>query len=129
MDEVPPVTCRSDATGLHRLLTNLLANARKAVEGSPQPSVRLACAVTEDGIRLSVADNGCGMTPEQLHQLYVPFAGSFREGTGLGMSLVYKFVQAMGWRIAVESAPGQGTLVQITIPLSTEEESLASGDE
>ncbi len=127
MDEVAQVSCRSDATGLHRLLLNLLVNARKAVEGRPSPMVRLTCTVHEEGIRLSVADNGCGMTPEQLNQLYVPFSGSFREGTGLGMSLVYRFIQAMGWRIEVESEPGQGTRVQILIPPTTQEEPLASG--
>ena len=127
MDEVAQVSCRSDATGLHRLLLNLLVNARKAVEGRPSPMVRLACTLHEEGIRLSVADNGCGMTPEQLKQLFVPFAGSFREGTGLGMSLVYRFIQAMGWRIEVDSEPGRGTLIEILIPSTSQEEPLASG--
>ena len=89
--------------------------------------VRLACTLHEEGIRLSVADNGCGMTPEQLKQLFVPFAGSFREGTGLGMSLVYRFIQAMGWRIEVDSEPGRGTLIEILIPSTSQEEPLASG--
>ncbi len=127
MEEVAAVSCLSDATGLHRLLLNLLVNARKAVDGQPSPMVRLACTLHEEGIRLSVADNGCGMTPEQLKQLFVPFVGSFREGTGLGMSLVYRFVQAMGWRIEVDSEPGRGTLVQILIPPAPQEEPLASG--
>ena len=127
MEEVAAVSCLSDATGLHRLLLNLLVNARKAVDGQPAPMVRLACTLHEEGIRLSVADNGCGMTPEQLEQLFVPFVGSFREGTGLGMSLVYRFVQAMGWRIEVDSEPGRGTLVQILIPPAPQEEPLASG--
>jgi signal transduction histidine kinase len=56
------------------------------------------------------------MNEEQLDRLFVPFAGSFEEGTGLGMSLVYKFIEAMGWQIEVESAPGRGTRVQIFLP-------------
>jgi len=127
VEEVAEVSCLSDATGLHRLLLNLLVNARKAVDGMPAPMVRLACTLQEEGICLSVADNGCGMTPEQLKQLFVPFVGSFREGTGLGMSLVYRFVQAMGWRIEVDTEPGRGTLVQILIPPAPQEEPLASG--
>ena len=127
MGDVAEVSCLSDATGLHRLLLNLLVNARKAVDGRPAPMVRLACTLHEEEIRLSVADNGCGMTPEQLKQLFVPFVGSFREGTGLGMSLVYRFVQAMGWRIEVDSEPERGTLVQILIPPAPQEEPLASG--
>ncbi|MDR3684482.1 MAG: ATP-binding protein [Geothrix sp.] len=113
LDPVPPVFLRSDSLGLHRTLMNLLSNARKAVKNVPAPSVRLACQVSEGRIRLTVSDNGCGMTREQLNLLFVPFAGSFEEGSGLGMSLVYKFIEAMGWEIKVDSTPGEGTQVQI----------------
>lgn len=126
MEQVPPVWLQANPTGLHRALTNLLSNARKAVKDMPSPSVKLACACTDSTLRLSVVDNGCGMTLEQLDRLYVPFAGSFEEGSGLGMSLVYKFIEAMGWRIEVESHPGRGTVVQILIPSWQKEESMAS---
>ncbi len=115
MDPVPPVYLLSDSTGLHRALMNLLSNARKAIKDVPKPSVRLACLVVDGTIRLTVSDNGCGMSEEQLDRLFVPFAGSFEEGSGLGMSLVYKFIEAMDWQIEVESAPGQGTRVQISL--------------
>jgi two-component system sensor histidine kinase PilS (NtrC family) len=118
---IPPVSLRSDPTGLHRALVNLLSNARKAVKDTATPTVRLECLALDSSIRLTVADNGCGMTAEQLDRLFVPFAGSFEEGTGLGMSLVYKFIEAMGWRIEVESAPGKGTRVQIFLPPVREE--------
>jgi signal transduction histidine kinase len=99
---------------------NLLSNARKAIKNVPEPSVRMACTVTDGMICLTVSDNGCGMTNEQLDRLFVPFAGSFEEGSGLGMSLVYKFIEAMGWQIKVESSPGQGTRVQIFLPIHSE---------
>jgi two-component system sensor histidine kinase PilS (NtrC family) len=125
MDPIPPVHLRSDPTGFHRTVMNLLSNARKAVKDVPTPSVRLACLASDASIRLSIADNGCGMTTEQMDRLFVPFSGSFEEGSGLGMSLVYKFIEAMGWRIEVESTPGQGTCVQISLPLCPEEEAMA----
>lgn len=112
----PEAWLRSDPVGLHRSLMNLLSNARKAVKGTPEPRVRLAARVGSGQIRLTVEDNGCGMTPEQLERLFVPFAGSFEEGSGLGMSLVYKFTEAMGWRIEVQSRPGEGTSVHIFLP-------------
>ena len=120
LEPVPPVFLRSDSSGLHRALMNLLSNARKAIKNVPTPSVRLACLVADGTIRLTVSDNGCGMTDEQLHKLFVPFAGSFEEGSGLGMSLVYKFIEAMGWQIKVESAQGEGTQVQIFLPAHQE---------
>ncbi len=125
LDPVPEVQLRSDATSLHRALMNLLSNARKAVKHASSPSVRLTCQVTGTDILLTVSDNGCGMTAEQLDRLFVPFAGSFEEGSGLGMSLVYKFIQAMGWRIEVESTLGGGTHVRIFIPRPPEDTALA----
>ncbi len=125
LDSIPPVSFRSDPTGLHRSLMNLLSNARKAVKGIPTPTVKLACANKDEWLCLTVVDNGCGMTREQLDRLFVPFAGSFEEGSGLGMSLVYKFIEAMGWRIEVESRPDHGTRVDIFIPHCREEELLA----
>jgi two-component system sensor histidine kinase PilS (NtrC family) len=104
---------------------NLLSNARKAVKHTAGPSVQLSCQVTGTAIDLSIRDNGCGMNAEQLERLFVPFAGSFEEGSGLGMSLVYKFIQAMGWRIEVESTVGQGTCIWIFIPRPAEEVALA----
>jgi two-component system sensor histidine kinase PilS (NtrC family) len=126
MGMVPSVSFRSDPVSIHRILMNLLSNARKAVRGVPQPSVRMEIAVVDSAIRLTVADNGCGMTSEQLDRLFVPFAGSFEEGSGLGMSLVYKFTEAMGWRIKVESAPQEGTRVEVAIPACREEDPMAS---
>ncbi len=126
MGTVPPVSFRSDPVSIHRILMNLLSNARKAVRGVPEPSVRLEILVVDGAIRLTVADNGCGMTAEQLDRLFVPFAGSFDEGSGLGMSLVYKFTEAMGWRIKVESAPQEGTRVELSIPACRAADPMAS---
>lgn len=125
-DPVPTVSLRSDPTGLHRALMNLLSNARKAVKDRPDPTVRLSCHVSETSLCLTISDNGCGMASDQLDRLFVPFAGSFEEGSGLGMSLVYKFIEAMDWRIEVESTLGLGTQIRILLPLHQEEESMAS---
>jgi signal transduction histidine kinase len=111
------------------MLMNLLSNARKAVKGTPAPMVSLSASVSGGQIRLVVEDNGCGMAPSQLDRLFVPFSGSFEEGSGLGMSLVYKFTEAMGWRIEVQSRPGAGTRVQIFLPEYLQEELLARPNE
>jgi len=123
---VASIWINADPTGIHRALMNLLSNARKAVKDVPKPSVSLTCAATETTVTLAVIDNGCGMTPEQLDRLFVPFAGSFEEGSGLGMSLVYKFIEAMEWQIVVESQPGLGTTVQIALPRHLGEATMAS---
>jgi two-component system sensor histidine kinase PilS (NtrC family) len=117
LDPVPAAAFHSDPLGLHRVLINLLSNARKAVKDTPNPSVRIGFSTSESTLGLVVQDNGCGMAPEQIERLFVPFAGSFEEGTGLGMSLVYKFIEAMGWQMEVDSLMGEGTQVKIFIPL------------
>ena len=71
---------------------------------------------------IQVTDNGCGMSPETLQSVFLPFASAFPEGTGLGMALVYRFVQQMGWEIDVQSAPGMGTRVNLTLPVRPAEE-------
>ena len=115
-DAAPPVWIETDAVGFHRTLTNLLGNARKAVAGTRRPEVGLAFQLEGPRLAITVRDNGCGMDPERLRSLYVPFASGFEEGTGLGLSLVYQFVQSMGWEIQVESAKGKGTKVRLRLP-------------
>ena len=124
-DPLPRIWILADPVGLHRTLMNLLSNARKAVEGRPDPVVKLDVELDAEVLRILVSDNGCGMSEEQLARLFVPFAGSFEEGSGLGMSLVFKFVEALGWTIDVQSRPQEGTRVQISLPRHREIEALA----
>ncbi len=114
---IPEVWVRADPLCAHQVFTNLLTNARKALEGVSEPQVHLAFEADPDLLMVQVRDNGCGMDAEQLRTLFVPFSSTFREGTGLGMSLVFQFVKAMGWDIRVQSQPGAGTVVSLKIPI------------
>ena len=114
---VPEVWVRADPLCAHQIFTNLLTNARKALEGASEPKVHLDFEEDPNHLLVQVHDNGCGMDVEQLRTLFVPFSSTFKEGTGLGMSLVFQFVQAMGWDIRVQSQPTFGTLVSLKIPL------------
>jgi two-component system sensor histidine kinase PilS (NtrC family) len=116
---VPDLLFRADPLGVHRILMNLLSNARKAVSDTSSPQVRLEARQEGEQAWILVLDNGCGMSPEQMDRLFVPFAGSFEEGTGLGMSLVYKLTQELGWQLEVESRPGGGTTVHLGLPVFT----------
>lgn len=123
----PDVAFHADPLEVHRILMNLLSNARKAVRNTPAPQVRLEARCEGDLVRIRVEDNGCGMDQVQLDRLFVPFAGTFEEGTGLGMSLVYKLTQEMGWGLEVQSLPGKGTTVQLTLPVFTSSTPVAPG--
>jgi signal transduction histidine kinase/ActR/RegA family two-component response regulator len=112
---------RGDPTRRRQILHNILANA---VKFTASGQITLSATADEGGgIRLSVTDTGIGMSAEQLDLLFEPFrqatAGTARQfgGTGLGMSIVSMLVTAMGGRIDVQSAPGQGTRVTVILPL------------
>ncbi|NHN88678.1 ATP-binding protein [Acetobacter conturbans] len=69
-------------------------------------------------VRVDVADTGCGMGPEVLHQLFEPFFTTKDDGagTGLGMAMVVDFCRQAGGRVTVASAPGHGTRVTLWLP-------------
>lgn len=127
--ETPPGTwILGDPICVHQVFTNLLSNARKALEGIAKPAIQIRFPRTGKALGVTVEDNGCGMAPEQLRNVFLPFSSSFREGTGLGMSLVFQFVQRMGWDIRIDSQEGSGTLVHLTLPLGSDPDGSGMGN-
>lgn len=122
IDPPPEAWVQGDPVCVHQVFTNLLSNARKSLDGVDQPSIRIQFQRFAKNYEVVVVDNGCGMSPEQLHSIFVPFSSSFREGTGLGMSLVFQFVQRMGWDIRIESRERAGTTVHLLVPEGPEPE-------
>jgi len=114
---VPEVWVQGDPVSAHQVLGNLLSNARKALRNHPSPLLRMEFHLEPTWVVAEISDNGCGMEPEQLRSIFVPFSSGFDEGTGLGMSLVFQFVQRMGWVIHVESTLHQGTTIRLRIPI------------
>jgi len=114
---VPEVWVQGDPVSAHQVLGNLLSNARKALRNQPSPLLRMEFHLEPTWVVAEILDNGCGMGPEQLRSIFVPFSSGFDEGTGLGMSLVFQFVQRMGWVIHVESTLHRGTTIRLRIPI------------
>ncbi len=98
------------------VITNLLLNARDAVR--PGGEVRIETSQIDSWAVLSVADNGCGMSPAFLKaSLFRPFQTTKKKGLGIGMFQSKMIIEAHRGRIQVESAPGAGTTFRIMLPL------------
>ncbi len=100
----------------------LLALSINAVEAMPEGgTLTLSTARTEGGgVRLAVADTGVGMDDEVRAHIFEPFfttkGDGEGKGLGLGLAVVYGIVQRHGGTIEVDSAPGRGTIVTLTLP-------------
>ena len=106
---------------LYQILNNLINNALKhAFEGRSGGVITLGAQDLDDGMaELTFSDNGAGMSEEVLRHVFDPFFTTKmgQGGTGLGMNIVYNIVTGiLAGRIAIESAPGAGTTVRITLP-------------
>jgi signal transduction histidine kinase len=123
--DLPPVS--GDFSGLVQSLQNLITNAVKY--GGESRWLRVAAmAVKGKGqireITLSVQDKGIGISKEEIHQIFEPFyrspavAESGIHGTGLGLPLARKIVEAMGGRLTAESEMGKGSLFTIHLQVA-----------
>lgn len=106
-----------DAGRLEQALINLLLNALEAVGRGGRIVVWSRRPPRDPGmVELGVRDNGAGVAPEQLPQLFTPFYTSKARGTGLGLSNVKRIVEAHGGAIRVKSSPGRGAAFILRLP-------------
>ena len=121
---------QGDPHQLRQIFTNLLTNAFEAMGGMGTVDI---AAVAIDGddetgatetatgptILITVSDSGPGIPPEVIDRIFSPFFTTKPQGSGLGLPIVRKIVDAHDGRIDLSSAPGQGTRFRITLPISS----------
>jgi signal transduction histidine kinase len=116
----PSFIVRADPNKLRQILLNLITNAIKFTEAGG--TIQVSAARVDNGICLQVADDGIGIAAENLPRVFDPFfqvdQGGTRKypGVGLGLSIVRDAVLAMNGETGIESEPGKGTRVKITLP-------------
>jgi signal transduction histidine kinase len=110
-----PAWSRSDPTQLELAVLNLVVNARDAMPDGGV--VRLSTWAEAASVCIEVRDAGAGMTPEVLARATEPFfTTKTHQGSGLGLAQVAAFARQCGGTCEIDSAPGQGTSVRITLP-------------
>src|SRR5579884_3670396 len=117
-----PVTVIGDAHRLQQAVLNLALNAFRAMEPGGTLWLRLD-RVEDDGswVQLEVEDNGCGIAPEHLPQIFEPGFTTRPASAGLGLAVVARVVRQHGGTIAVRSQPGRGTVFTLRLPVENAE--------
>ncbi|MEM1024953.1 MAG: ATP-binding protein [Myxococcota bacterium] len=115
LEDALPVI-RADPAQLKQVLLNLVLNAVDATrEGQP---IHVRTSRMGDRVRLQVRDEGRGIPPAELSQIFIPFFTTKQSGTGLGLAVCQRIVSAHGGEIQAASNPGEGASFTITLPVA-----------
>ncbi len=121
--ELPRVIC--DSEGIRSVVMDLLSNAMDACawkdypEGEgPQMTMRVVPAELNGRVEIQVIDNGEGMPEEVQDRIFMPFFSTKeKKGTGMGLAVVNRIVEAHEGETIVESVPGEGTTFRVSLPI------------
>jgi PAS domain S-box-containing protein len=106
----------ADKNRLRQVLINLLQNAAQASQPGARLRLRLD-RIDSGSLFLEVADQGEGMSADQLRQVFQLFYTTKPRGTGLGLPVARRIVEEHGGSLELTSAPGQGTTARVTLPI------------
>jgi signal transduction histidine kinase len=108
-------TVCADPKGLYQVLLNIINNAVDALKEKNDKWLKISTNKNNGKIRITIIDNGKGLSEEQSRNLFQPFFTTKAEGTGLGLVLVKKILTRMQGEINIESAINIGTTVNISL--------------
>jgi CheY-like chemotaxis protein len=129
LDDATPVL--GSESRLAEIFLNLILNAAEAIPLGAREANEVRVVARRGGSKkliIDVYDTGTGMTPEIKARIFEPFFTSKREGTGLGLSIVQAIVTSLGGQIHVDTTPGGGTCVTVTLRTAGPEAPTRSGD-
>ena len=105
-----------DQEQLIQVLLNLVKNAFEAVEGISDATIDIGIAASKKGTLITVKDNGQGISPDQIDEVFTPFFTTKDSGTGIGLSLSKQIIRNHRGTISVQSRPNESTVFSIEIP-------------
>ena len=107
---------------------SLAALKSKYTEKNDGAKFCISNVVRDNKFIITIADNGCGMSEETLSKIFEPYYTTKANGTGLGMTMVYKIIKEFSGDIIVDSKEGEGTAFTITFPIPQKDTKLLSSD-
>jgi len=116
----------TDRGKLQQIILNLVNNAFQAIDNGCFLDIRAEMA-EPSSIRLSIRDNGCGISEAHLNKVFEPFFTTKKEGkgSGLGLSITYGLVRKLHGNISVDSKPGEGTTFVVTLPVNMQKDAVS----
>jgi two-component system sensor histidine kinase PilS (NtrC family) len=111
-----PLVCLADPDQIAQVFWNLVRNALEAMPDGGRLDVALRRRAGD--VVLSVRDEGRGIGRDEQRRIFEPFHSKTPMGTGLGLAIVFRIVREHGGDISVRSAPGEGTQVDVRLPLA-----------
>lgn len=114
--DVPNIITEPDR--LRQVLFNVINNAMEAIDDNRRGSVEISTSASIDDVNITVNDNGCGISEENIKRVTEPFFTTkpVGKGTGLGLYVSYSIMTDLNGGLKIESAPGKGTRVTLTLP-------------
>jgi len=114
-----PLTIRANKTEIRQILWNLMLNAVQAMPdgGVLKVDARPLRVGEREGAEISIGDTGCGIEEQQFSKIFDPFYTTRDAGTGLGLAVVNRILEAYGGKIHMQSEPGKGSVFTIWLPV------------
>jgi two-component system, NtrC family, sensor kinase len=109
----------SDLNQLQQVFLNFFNNAIYALKGKSFGEIRIKTAKDNSNVIITIADNGCGFTKENMEKAFIPFFTTkpVGQGTGLGLSMVYGIIKGLGGDISLSSELNAGSVFTISLPI------------
>lgn len=114
-DALPDIFVHTDPKRVTQVLSNLISNA---VEFTEVGSIRFSYRIVEKYVLVEVIDTGIGISPQHQQAIFDRFVkvNSFKQGTGLGLTICKTIIEALNGTIGVDSRPGEGARFWFTLP-------------
>jgi two-component system nitrogen regulation sensor histidine kinase NtrY len=109
----PSLYINADGKLLEQVIINLVKNAIEAFEDAPDPAITMSAQSNNNQIIMEIADNGKGIPPDMLENIFVPFFTTKEKGSGIGLSLSRQIIRLHGGTMNVQSEPFSRTVFTI----------------
>jgi two-component system, NtrC family, nitrogen regulation sensor histidine kinase NtrY len=108
-----------DRTLAEQVLINLITNSMHALKDKSDPGIEITTSNDARHLFIEVRDNGKGIAPKEISEIFIPFFSTRKDGSGIGLSLSKQIMNAHGGSIKVRSVVGEGTRFLLTFPLNS----------